>query len=111
MHWIAQQGGGVLSALPFLASFLDGVIYDLSPYSPASRLFWNEFYIDPERAPEFANCSAAQSLLASGAFQKEIQRLREEPLIDYRSQMAAKRRVLEELARWLEDNKPDRYQE
>ena len=111
MHWIAQQGGGVLSTLPFLASFLDGGIYDHSPYSPASRLFWNEFYIDPERAPEFANCSAAQSLLASGAFQKEIQRLREEPLIDYRSQMAAKRRVLEELARRLEDNKPDRYQE
>src|SRR5262249_9519084 len=48
--WIAELGGTVIATLPLLSSFLDAP-FEPSPYAPASRLFWNEFYIDLTRAP------------------------------------------------------------
>lgn len=98
MNWVATLGGSVVGTLPLLAAFLDEP-YDPSPYAPASRLFWNEFYIDVTRIPEFQTCPAAQALLESGEIQRELDALRSSSLIDYRRQMALKRRVLEELVR------------
>jgi 4-alpha-glucanotransferase len=100
LTWIAELGGGVLATLPLLAAFLDDP-YDPSPYTPASRLFWNEFYIDVTRAPGLQRCSAALGLLASDAIQQEITTLRQASLVDYRRQMALKRRILTELSQHL----------
>jgi alpha-1,4-glucan:alpha-1,4-glucan 6-glycosyltransferase len=83
-----------------LASFLDEP-FDPSPYAPVSRLFWNEFYIDPRRAPEFANSGEAQALVESSAFQSEVSALRAGDLVEYRRGMALRRPVLEALARTL----------
>ncbi|MCA9224089.1 MAG: 4-alpha-glucanotransferase, partial [Planctomycetales bacterium] len=58
-EWIGGQGGRVLGTLPLLAGFLDEPC-DPSPYAPATRLFWNEFYIDVERVPELAHCEPAR---------------------------------------------------
>jgi 4-alpha-glucanotransferase len=96
--WVARLGGGVVATLPLLAAFLDEP-FEPSPYSPASRLLWNEFYIDAKRAPEFEDCARVRDLLASQDFQQEAAALRQMPLVDYRRQMALKRRVLETLAR------------
>lgn len=96
--WLAQQGGGVVATLPLLTAFLDEP-FDPSPYAPASRLFWNEFYIDVTRVPELQQCPAAQELLASSGVQQELAALRSLPGVDYRRQMALKRSVLAELAR------------
>ena len=46
---VAERGGAVVGTLPLLAAFLDRP-YEPSPYAPVSRLFWNELYVDPERA-------------------------------------------------------------
>src|SRR5262249_34131819 len=54
---------------------------------------------DVARVPELARCPPAQALLAAPAFRAEVEALRAAPLVDYRAQMALKRRVLEELAR------------
>src|SRR5438128_3248974 len=59
MDWMHAHGGRVISTLPLLSSFLEEPC-EPSPYSPVSRLFWNEFYIDPTRAPEFASSTKAQ---------------------------------------------------
>jgi 4-alpha-glucanotransferase len=97
--WIGSNGGKIVGTLPLLAAFLDQPTCDPSPYSPASRLFWNEFYLNIERVPEFAGCSAAQKLVRSAAFQKKLQRFRSSQFIDYRTEWALRRTVLELLAR------------
>ncbi|HET8564633.1 MAG TPA: 4-alpha-glucanotransferase, partial [Candidatus Binatia bacterium] len=90
----------VVSTLPLLASFLDEP-FNPSPYAPASRLFWNEFYLDVTRIPEFRRCPVARAVLNSASFQTDLQSQRASPLVDYRALMALKRRVLEELLRCL----------
>lgn len=97
-EWTAGLGGGVVATLPLLAAFLDEPC-EPSPYAPASRLFWNELYIDPRRLPEMEDCAPARRLLESPEFLRELEALRASRLVDYRRLMALKRRVLEELAR------------
>ncbi len=97
MEWAADLGAEAVATLPFLASFLDEPLVP-SPYMPASRLFWNELYVDVERAPEFSQCREAQQLLASGEFRREIARLRSSTTVDYRALMTLKRRLLALLA-------------
>ena len=97
LDWVANQGGSLVATLPML-SWLAEVSDDPSPYSPASRLFWNEVYLDVERIPEFAECPAAQELVQSAGFQQELTALRQAGTVDYRRQMELKTRVLRELA-------------
>ena len=42
---VARRGGSYVATLPVLAAFLDEPCA-ISPYSPASRLYWNELYLD-----------------------------------------------------------------
>src|SRR5687767_5381215 len=49
MNWVRELGGKVVATLPLLAGFDD----EPSPYSPVSRLFWNERYLDVEALPEY----------------------------------------------------------
>jgi 4-alpha-glucanotransferase len=96
-RFIESRGGSVVATLPLLATFLDQP-YEPSPYSPASRLFWNEFYIDVTRVPELKISDAARQTIDSAEFQSEIEVLRRMSLVDYRRLMARKREVLELLA-------------
>src|SRR5205814_879719 len=95
MDWMHAHGGRVVSTLPLLSGFFEEPC-EPSPYSPISRLFWNEFYIDPTRAPEFASSIDAQRLMQAPPQSSE--------LVDYPGTMKAKRRVLESLARSFFDN-------
>jgi 4-alpha-glucanotransferase len=98
VRWVGGLGAGTVATLPMLAAFLDEP-FEPSPYAPASRLFWNELYIDPAAVPELARSPRAQATLASGDFAREAGELRGQPIIDYRRAMLLKRSVLEELAR------------
>jgi 4-alpha-glucanotransferase len=98
-RWIAARGGTVAATLPLLAAFFDYPVCEPSPYSPASRLFWNEFYLDIARVPEFARCGEAQALARSRNFQAKLRKFRRDEIIDYKSQWAARRSVLELLAK------------
>jgi 4-alpha-glucanotransferase len=95
--WTAGLGGGVVATLPMLAAFLDEP-FEPSPYAPASRLFWNETYVDPRALPEFEGCEEARRLVESRDFRQELEALRREPLVDWARLAGLKRRVLEELA-------------
>ncbi|MGA1874850.1 MAG: 4-alpha-glucanotransferase [bacterium] len=103
--WISQFGGKVVATLPFLAAFL-GELYDPSPYSPASRLFWNEFYLNLGRVPELKRCTKARHLMKY-IEDHEVEEFRSSPLVDYDRQMALKRKVLEELSTCFFDGAPE----
>jgi 4-alpha-glucanotransferase len=107
VSWTRGLGGGLVSTLPLLAAFLDEPC-EPSPYSPASRLFWNEFYIDVERVPELASCPEAQRLLAGDTFRSAVGKLRAQDLVDYKAVMALKRQVLTALVRQLFEQASDR---
>jgi len=98
LQWTNAAGGHFTGTLPLLAAFLDEP-YEISPYRPVSRLFWNEFYLDVTALPEFQRSAAAQALVASPEFQAELHRGRDERLVDYRTGMRLRRQVLELLAR------------
>lgn len=91
MDWVHGLGGGIVATLPLLPAFLDEP-FEPSPYVPVSRLLWNEFYVDVSEVP------SARAVMASAEFQQELKALQAMPLVDYKRQMALKRRVLEQCA-------------
>jgi 4-alpha-glucanotransferase len=88
--WVQRQGGGLVGTLPLLAAFLDEP-FEPSPYSPASRLFWNEFYLDVDRVLAEQNVGDVPGL---ADVRRECEALRATDLVDYHRVMAVKRRVL-----------------
>jgi 4-alpha-glucanotransferase len=86
---IARRGGSYASVLPLLAANYD---VSCSPYSPVSRLFWNELYADLGALAREAEAPApAAPQPAPG-------------LIDYRAQARWRRTAFDALAaRWLAD--------
>ncbi len=109
IEWVGNLGGNLVATLPFLATFLDKPC-DPSPYTPVSRLFWNELYLDVTRVPEMTRCPEAQVMAESTEFRNEIEALRSERLVDYRRGVALKRAVLERLARNLTADSGGRWQ-
>ncbi|MGH2543152.1 MAG: 4-alpha-glucanotransferase, partial [Ardenticatenaceae bacterium] len=105
IEWAASLGGEVVATLPLLAAFLDETPFEYSPYSPASRLLWNDFYIDIGRVPELASCREAQAVIASSELQEELASLKKSPSVDYKRQMTLKRRALEAMSRYLQGSR------
>ncbi|MCA1711925.1 MAG: 4-alpha-glucanotransferase [Actinobacteria bacterium] len=100
-RWVADLGGSIVGTLPLLPAYLGGapsVPTDPSPYSPVSRLFWNELYLDLERAPESA-APEVSALLSSPARRDALDALRREPLVDYVGVAREQAPVLDALAR------------
>lgn len=106
--WTAGLGGGVVGTLPMLGAFLDEP-YEPSPYAPASRLFWNEIYLDPRRLREAEESPSVRRLLEAPDVLREIETLRRAPLVDYRELMVLKRRILEEMAQRFFMRPDDRF--
>lgn len=100
LSWTRQQGGSLVGALPLMASFLnpDENVFEPSPYAPASRLFWNEVYLDVEQIAASVKSPAAQAQLTSVEFRRQQAELRELPMVDYQRVMALKRSILDDLA-------------
>jgi 4-alpha-glucanotransferase len=96
-EWVAEKGGQAVGTLPLLPVFL-GRSFEPSPYTPVSRLLWNEFYVDVTASPELAASGTARALVESAPFQAEIKKQRENDLVDYRAVMSLKRKVMEELS-------------
>jgi 4-alpha-glucanotransferase len=101
--WAGERGARMLNTLPLLSSFLDEP-FEPSPYSPASRLFWNEVFVDVERVGELDDGVAVAGTARPGG------RVRGADLVDYRAVAAAKRAALEPLAeRFFEREQPGAY--
>ena len=89
---VASHRGSFAATLPLLPTFPG----DPSPYSPVSRKFWNELFVDPRLAPEW---ESARSVAASSDFLTRLETSRREPLVDYAAVAALKRPLLEVMSR------------
>ncbi len=92
---VARRGGRYVATLPILAAFLDQP-YAFSPYSPASRHYWNELYLD------LATLANEVGLPAPDAPPRGPG-----TMIDYRSQYRWRREALDPIARRLFDQHRD----
>lgn len=96
-RWQRSRGGRVAATLPLLAVYLDEP-FDPSPYAPVSKLFWNEVFVDPSLAEDFASCAGARERVASEGFRREVESLRSGEMVQYRRQAQVRRSVLEPIA-------------
>ncbi|MBN1189558.1 MAG: 4-alpha-glucanotransferase [Dehalococcoidales bacterium] len=110
MKWTAENGGKIVGTLPLLPSFFDGE-KGPGPYLPASRFFWNEFYLSIDKIPELEQCPAAVDLISSAEFSGKIAALNRSHRVDYNHQLLVKRRILERLAEDFYEKKGRRFEE
>lgn len=115
--WVGDLGGSLVGTLPLLPVYLGGRTggadqaeepFDPSPYSPVSRILWNEIFVDPTRAPEFDRSASARELVASRAFGGEVRELRELRYVDWKRLADLKGQVLRDLAARFFDDAVDR---
>lgn len=85
VEWAGARRAAFVGVNPLHALFNRGG--DISPYSPASRLFRNHLYLDVEAVPEFPR-------LRSHEPGDDIARLRASPVVEYDAVIVAKERVL-----------------
>jgi 4-alpha-glucanotransferase len=95
--WVDRRGGDFVATLPLLPAYLETDHFSPSPYSPVSRLFWNELYIDPVEAARTQGNTKALDWYGSGSTQAELSRLQKTPVIDYQGTWRLKRKMLEML--------------
>jgi 4-alpha-glucanotransferase len=76
-----RHGGSFVGTLPLLANYYEPDRKNISPYSPISRLFWNEIYLDLDKLPG-----------VSVQYKKEV--ADQEVLVDYDGVYARKKHVL-----------------
>lgn len=97
-------GAGVIGLNP-LHALKNTKPYHISPYSPSSRLYLNEPYIDIDQVSEAKTSPDVQARLADPAFRAQLDKARTSEYVDYEAVASLKRTVLELCYRaFLRDN-------
>ena len=96
-EWLGQRGGAFVGLSPTHAIRNAG--FDVSPYSPITRLFRNPLYLRVQDIPEFAHDEPARASVASPEFQAALAALRDETMMDYERIMTLRAPVLDSLHR------------
>jgi len=97
VEWAAKDLQAGLIGLNPLHALKNARPFEISPYSPTSRLFLNTLYLDVEAIPEFQLSQTAQQTVRDGGFQRALAALRAGEKVDYDQVHAAKRAVLDSL--------------
>ena len=95
VEWAGKELGAGIIGLNPLHALKNSRPHHLSPYSPTSRLFLNELYIDLDRLPEYHASPEAQRLRQSAEFQESVEQARTADLVDSESVVKAKRTMLD----------------
>ncbi len=109
-EWLGGKGASTLATLPLLPTFL-AKPYDPSPYAPVSRLFWNEFFIDVTKVPEFAACGEVKTQTEMLKQMEVFSSLRNDDHVRYKEAYAVKRMLLSKLAQQFFQNPSSRWNE
>lgn len=94
IDWCKDQGATMVGLNPLHALFPHNPAH-CSPYSPSSRMFFNVLYLDPEAIDDFSESPEAKQLVLSPVFQSALERLRQEPQVQYPEVGRRKMEVLE----------------
>lgn len=89
----AELGADMLGLNPLHALFPADPGH-CSPYSPSNRVFLNPLYIDVTAVPEYADCVAAQQIVAQPGFLQRLAAARDGEQVDYVAVAALKLPVL-----------------
>ncbi|MGQ0812437.1 MAG: 4-alpha-glucanotransferase [Nitrospiraceae bacterium] len=95
LDWAATELGAGIVGLNPLHALKNMSPHHISPYSPNSRLYLNEIYIDVERLPEFHASEDARRLLNDPEFQLKLNGCKKSDRVDYDAVAAAKRTMLD----------------
>lgn len=95
IEWAGKRLGAAVIGLNPLHALKNSKPYHISPYSPSSRLFLNDLYIDVTQVPECWTNPDVQDRLASSSFRSRIDAVRRCELVDYDAVRSMKREVLE----------------
>ena len=96
-RWLGDHGGAFVGMNPLHA--LRNAGYDVSPYSPITRLFRNPLYLRVEDIPEIALNAHVRGQIASGPFQDALAELRASQMVEYERVMALRAPLLQSLHR------------
>ncbi|HNO35153.1 MAG TPA: 4-alpha-glucanotransferase [Nitrospira sp.] len=95
VEWAGRELGAGIVGLNPLHALKNSRPHHLSPYSPTSRLFLNELYIDLDRLPEYHASAEAQRLRRSPEFHRTVEQARASDFVDSESVAQAKRQMLD----------------
>lgn len=90
---LSRLNAGFVAINP-LHALLNKLPYDISPYSPISRLYKNLVYIDLEAIPEVLESEMAKKTINTKLFKDKLKRLRDSDFIDYEAIAGIKERIL-----------------
>lgn len=105
VQWAGRQlGAGVIGLNP-LHALKNTRPYNISPYSPSSRLYLNELYIDIDQVTEAKTAPEVQQRLADPSFRARLEKARTSEYVDYDTVASLKRTILDLCYRtFLRDN-------
>lgn len=95
VEWTGRELGAAVIGLNPLHALKNTKPYHISPYSPSSRLFLNDLYIDVEQVAEYQTAPEVKACLAEPSFQARIEAARRGELVEYDAVRSIKREVLE----------------
>lgn len=97
VRWSGRRGAAFVGINPLHATRNRG--YDISPYSPVSRIFRNDIYLDVSAVPELEHSAKARQLIESKAYQREVAAARGADHVEYERIAMFRRPVLRALHR------------
>lgn len=94
VEWAGKRLEAAVIGLNPLHALKNSMPYHISPYSPTSRLFLNDLYIDIEQVMECRTAPEVRARIADPSFRLQIEALRNSELVNYDAVASAKREVL-----------------
>lgn len=94
VEWAGKGLGAAMIGLNPLHALKNSTPYHISPYSPSSRLFLNDLYIDVEGVSECRTAPEVRERLTDPSFRARIEAARQSDLVDYDGVASAKREIL-----------------
>lgn len=91
--WLSELKANFVAINP-LHALLNKRPYDISPYSPVSRLYKNLIYLDLEGIPDVIESKKAQTAIKKKELRDNLKALRDSDYIDYEAIAALKEKIL-----------------